>query len=124
MRITTTSQHQGADSIDVASARGVLYECAQDIDGASKDANGFHMPLGGESGELWLTVRIADRSDPGWRGYKYELIAYPHKGDPNFSIDDHCYDRDRPCFYETRGSFEVARLKEALADAIEWGRGL
>ena len=120
MQITTTSQHedQDYDTIDVASARGVLWECAQDIDGAQKDADGLHLPLGND---LHLTTRIADRSDRGWRGYKYGLIAYLHSGD-GIPMDEHCYDRDRPCFYETRGSFEVDRLKEALGEAIEWGR--
>jgi hypothetical protein len=122
MQITTTSHHEEQEygTVDVASARGILWECAQDIEGASKDADGFHLPL--ENGDgVHITIRIADRSNRGWQGYKYGLIVYPHTGD-RMPIDDHRSDRDRPCFYETRGSFDIDRLKEALGDAIKWGR--
>lgn len=100
---TIESQHDGAESIGVSSARGLLWEISEEIDGAWKDANGLHLPGDGDA-----HIRIVDVSGPSRFGYKFAV-----------RVQQDTYGKHHDVL-TTRGNFDPAELKRAVAEAIEW----
>lgn len=109
------------ETFGVSSARSYLWEIAQTIDGASKDAGGFHLPLD-EAADTWLHAKIADVSEPANAfGYHFALVAWigdTYAGMPMMNMHDRRSDVRR--FYRTQGQFERDRLEAALQDALDW----
>ena len=109
------------ESFGVSSARSYLWEIAQTLERASKDADGFHLPLD-EEGTEWLHVKIADVSEPrNAFGYTFALVAWTggtYQGMPRPRSHER---RDHVRrFYTTKGTFERDRLESALQSAIDW----
>jgi hypothetical protein len=119
--VQTPSDTAREQQFGVASARSYLWELAQQIDGASKDAGGFHLPLD-EDAETWLHAKIADVSEPQSAfGYHFDLVAWigdTYAGMPHQLHHDRRDDVRR--FYRTQGQFERDRLERALQSAIDW----
>lgn len=108
----------------VASARSYLWELAQQIDRASKDADGFHLPLD-EDATTWLHAKIADVSEPANAfGYHFALVAWigeTYAGMPLQVTHDRRDDVRR--FYRTSGQFQRDRLEDALQSSLDWADG-